>query len=86
LPPGLGARVAREWARLRAIQRDVLALRVARRELLDGPAAATDPLLRQVEQLRALRGIGDVSAWLYATEFFGWRAFRNRRQVAGLAA
>ena len=26
-----------------------------------------------------------MSAWLYATEFFGWRAFRNRRQVAGLA-
>jgi len=24
-------------------------------------------------------GIGDVSAWLYATEFFSWRAFRNRR-------
>jgi transposase len=26
-----------------------------------------------------------VSAWLYTTGFFGWRAFRNHRQVAGLA-
>lgn len=26
-----------------------------------------------------------MSAWLYATECFGWRAFRNRRKVAGLA-
>ena len=33
----------------------------------------------------ALRGVGEVSAWLYTTEFFGWRAFRNRRQVAGAA-
>jgi transposase len=85
LPPAAAARVAREWTRLRAIQRDVVALRTTRRQLLDAPDAARDPLLRQVEQLCALRGIGEVSAWLYATEFFGWRAFRNRRQVAGLA-
>lgn len=25
-----------------------------------------------------------MSAWLYTTESFGWRAFRNRREVAGL--
>jgi transposase len=85
LPPTLAARVTREWARLRAVQRDVVALLAARRQMLASPEAARDPLLRQVEQLRALRGIGEVSAWLYATEFFSWRAFRNRRQVAGLA-
>ena len=85
LPPAVAARVTREWIRLRAIHRDVVALRAARRAMLASPEAATDPLLRQVEQLRALRGIGEVSAWLYATEFFSWRAFRNRRQVAGLA-
>jgi transposase len=38
-----------------------------------------------VTQLLALKGVGEVSAWLYTTEFFGWRAFRNRRQVAGAA-
>jgi transposase len=32
-----------------------------------------------------LRGIGVNSAWLYVMEFFGWRAFRNRREVGGLA-
>src|SRR5262249_42990964 len=79
-PPALTARVEREWARLRTIQRDLLALRAARRAMLEAPAAASDPLLRQVHQLLALRGIGEVSAWLYATEFFSWRAFRNRRQ------
>jgi len=85
LPPALAARVAREWTRLRVTQRELVALRTARRHLLASPEAATDPLLQKVHQLLALRGIGEVSAWLYTTEFFGWRAFRNRRQVAGLA-
>jgi transposase len=85
LPPGLTARVAREWARLRATQREVLALRAERRRLLAATDAASDPTLRMVERLLALRGVGEVSAWLYTTEFFGWRAFRNRRQVAGAA-
>ena len=85
LPPALSARLAREWTRLRALQRDVVALKTERRVLLASPEAATDPLLQQVHRLMALRGIGEVSAWLYTTEFFGWRAFRNRRQVAGLA-
>ena len=65
--------------------RDVLALRAERRPLLASPDATTGPLLQKVQQLLALRGIGEVSAWLYTTEFFGWRGFRNRRQVAGLA-
>jgi transposase len=85
LPAGLTARLAREWARLRATQREVLALRAERRRLLAADEAATDPALQMVERLLALRGIGEVSAWLYTTEFFGWRAFRNRRQVAGAA-
>ena len=32
-----------------------------------------------------VRGIGVNSAWLYVMEFFGWRQFRNRREVGGLA-
>jgi transposase len=85
LPPGLTARLAREWARLRATQRELLALRAERRRLLASADATADPTLRMVERLLALKGVGEVSAWLYTTEFFGWRAFRNRRQVAGAA-
>ena len=32
-----------------------------------------------------LGAIGPTSAWLLVMEFFGWRAFRNRREVAALA-
>jgi transposase len=85
LPAGLTARLAREWARLRALRREVRALEAERACILASPGAAADPTLRIVARLRALKGVGDVSAWLYATEFFGWRAFRNRRQVAGAA-
>ena len=79
------ARLTREWTRLRAIRREMRSLEAERARVLASPGAASDPTLRLVARLRALRGVGDVSAWLYATEFFGWRAFRNRRQVAGAA-
>ena len=58
LPPALAARVAREWTRLRATQRELVALRTARRHLLASPEAATDPLLQKVHQLLACVGLG----------------------------
>jgi transposase len=51
--------------------------------------SAEDPVVPMVQRLLALRGIGEVSAWIYTTEFFAWRRFQNRRQVgaaAGLTA
>jgi transposase len=85
LPPGRAARLAREWTRLRTLQREVLTLRHERAHLLAGTTATADPVLRMIERLQSLRGVGEVSAWLYATEFFSWRAFRNRREVGALA-
>jgi transposase len=32
-----------------------------------------------------LKGIGLTSAWVFVCEFFGWRKFRNRREVGALA-
>ena len=85
LPSALTARLAREWRRLRATHQDLRALRTERAQWLASPEAPADPTRRMVARLLALRGIGEVSAWLYTTEFFSWRAFRNRRQVGGLA-
>jgi len=39
----------------------------------------------QVTQLQRLNGIGPVSSWTFVMEFFGWRRFQNRREVAALA-
>lgn len=41
--------------------------------------------MRQVGQLMSLCGIGKTSAWVFVMEFFGWRRFRNRREVGTLA-
>jgi len=41
--------------------------------------------VRQVSQLRELCGIGVNNSWVFVMEFFGWRKFRNRREVTALA-
>ncbi len=38
-----------------------------------------------VRQLMQLTGIGSNGSWLVVMEFFGWRAFTNRRHVGGIA-
>ena len=51
-----------------------------RRALLQtSPEASID----KVRQLMQLKGIGIKGAWLLVMEFFGWRAFKNRREVGG---
>ena len=82
LPPGLGARLAREWAKVALLTEQIRHLEAERRERL---RTAVAPEVDQVRQLLRLRGIGENSAWLYVLEFFGWREFRNRREVGGLA-
>lgn len=82
LPPGLRARVVREHASWRYVQQQIKELEEARQELI---MTSDEPSVAQVRQLLQLRGIGFNSAWLFVMEFFGWRQFRNRREVGGLA-
>jgi transposase len=83
LPPGVATRLEREWRRLTFLRRDLRVLLADRRVMLR--ESNDDPAVAIVRRLLALRGIGEVSAWLYATEFFAWRRFRNRREVGALA-
>jgi transposase len=39
------------------------------------------PSYRMVAQLRSLYGIGKTSSWDFVMEMFGWRKFRNRKEV-----
>lgn len=84
LPPEVQARLEREWHRLVFVRREVLALVRERRNRLRADAP-TDPPRPIVRRLMALRAIGEVGAWVYATEFVAWRQFRNRRQVGAAA-
>ena len=82
LPPGVCVRLETTWARLLLVRTQRKMLVEARRTLL---ASSTDPAVAMVRQLLRLKGIGEVSAWLFTMEFFAWRRFRNRREVGALA-
>lgn len=82
LPPGLRARLDRAWERRAWLTDQIRRLERERRELLRTSRAED---VEQVRQLMLLDGIGENSAWVFVTEFFGWRQFRNRREVGSLA-
>jgi transposase len=97
LPADLHARLGREWTSVGHLTERIDGLKAERRRRLQlalagAPASESEPRdLREaraaefLRRLYALRGIGETGAWTYVREFFGWREFRNRRQVGGLA-
>ena len=82
LPPRLRDRLQRAWERRTWLGERILHLERNRRELLRSSTAYD---VERVRQLMLLDGIGENSAWVFVTEFFGWRRFKNRREVASLA-
>lgn len=82
VPIGLKARVEREYERLLMVEQHIKGLEKEKKERLKDPNTES---LRKVYQLQLLRGIGSVSSWDFVMEFFGWRQFRNRKEVGALA-
>jgi transposase len=93
--PVLQERLMREWQRMMAATAQLKLIELRQRELLkrasQEPAAVKAEFgasvlecLEKANKLRQLRGI-DLMAFALSFEFFGWRKFRNRRQVGGLA-
>jgi len=82
LPPSLHQRLLREYARWQLISGQIDGLERER------SAKLRDDEMAQVEKVRRmmnLKGIGQNGAWLLVYEFFGWRQFKNRREVGSLA-
>ena len=82
LPLGLKKRLVREYERLEMVKGQIKQVEVERADLVK---TSESPEVEMVRQLLCLRGIGINSSWLYVMEFFGWRQFRNRREVGALA-
>jgi transposase len=82
IPPGLRQRMLRVYAQYTFLSEQIAAVEAERRTQLQ---ASTDARIEKVRQLMQLKGIGINGAWLLVREFFGWRAFKNRREVGGLA-
>lgn len=85
LPPDLRARLEREWARVEAVRTALRTLTAARHRRVSTPTPppADAAAVHLTRRLGALAAVGETTAWLLATELFSWRAFRNRREVAG---
>ena len=82
LGAGLRTLLEREAVRLELVHDQIHELEKQRKELLKN---SSDPAVEQVRRLLQLKGIGMNSAWVDVMEFFAWRDFHNRREVAALA-
>lgn len=86
LEPGLKHRLRREWERLVLVKKQISELtRVRQKALRQKDPSDAEPDLKMIRQLECLRAIGPVGAWLLVRELFGWRQFKNRRQVGSLS-
>jgi transposase len=81
IPAGLKARLQRGWAQLEFLNRTLEELDAERAALTADPQTTMG---RYVDALPTLRGIGPIGTWTLATEIFGWRQIKNRRQLAAL--
>ncbi|MBT8370858.1 MAG: IS110 family transposase [Deltaproteobacteria bacterium] len=82
VPAELRVRIDRELERLQMVTEQIKFLEKERVMRLKDPKTIN---LKQVVKLQRLRGIGPQSSWLFVMEFFGWRQFRNRREIAALS-
>lgn len=88
LPTRLRERVLREFERLQVVVRQMRELEKQRAGLYRQAMREEGefPQWQKIAvHLRALCGIGDHGSLTLATELFGWRGLKNRRQVAALA-
>jgi transposase len=79
---GLRTLLEREAVRLQLVQEQIKVLEKEQKELLKN---SSDPAVEQVRRLLQWKGIGMNTAWVDVMEFFAWRDFHNRREVAALA-
>jgi transposase len=82
VPPMLRGRILREFERWALVDRQVRDLNNRRVREVRKPG---EPSVEKVRRLMRLRGIGSHGAWVLVHEFFGWREFKNRREVGALA-
>ena len=86
LGQGLKDRIRREWAHAVFLEEQILELlRERQKALRQTEETEESGDTRKVRQLMTLRAIGPTGAWVLTKEFFGWREFKNRREVGSLA-
>jgi transposase len=78
IPPLLRGEIERELGRLELVEQHIEGIDKSRKEKLDAAA------VQKVEHLTRLRGIGETGSQILVSELFGWRRFKNRRELGAL--
>jgi len=79
---GLQEEIRREQDRLELVDQQIKTLELQQRQHLKQPANQSE---QKAAKLLKVKGVGTVSSWVLAKEVFGWRTFKNRRQVGAMA-
>jgi transposase len=85
LPPRLLDDLYSEIQRLRLVQAQIKKIEDEQKALLKQEQPAACAIVEKAQRLTALNGVGTISAFVLSAEFYGWREFKNRRQVGSLA-
>lgn len=80
LTEGLKQRIRREYQRLEGAEGDLRILKTQQQRKLK---MARSVAVEKICKLQRLSGVGTDSSWVFVMELFGWRQFRNRRELGG---
>ena len=81
LPEHIVQEMKREYERIGVLDRQLKQIKEEKKRQLE----ADPEQMQKVKKLERLRAIGPISSWDLVFEFFGWREFRNVKQVGGAA-
>lgn len=84
-PIRLLAEIRDEHQRLQLVQVQIKRIDDEQKALLKQEEPSPAPIVEKAQRLVTLAGIGPVSAYVLSAEFYGWREFKNRREVGSLA-
>jgi transposase len=82
LPAALQEELRREQIRLELLDQQIKAVDTEQRNAVKKPVTLCD---QKAAKLAKLKGIGAMSASVLSREVFGWRTFKNRREVGAMA-
>ena len=82
LGPDLKAEIRREYERCQLAKNQIKALEDEQKRRVKEERTKA---LEQIMMLMRLKGVGWQSSWMLVMEFFAWRGFKNRRELAACA-
>jgi transposase len=80
VPVQLMKRIEAEYHRLQLVEVQIREIQATQKKQLSAEAQAAAQ--EKVRRLQRLVGLGLGSSWIFVMELFGWRIFRNRRELA----